>query len=81
MPHDVIYHALMHCLLQIDYLCILYLSYTDFYNSLPYTFFIFTNNFFPITKLAAPFEKSISVSKILSVRKLKISFTEVFHES
>ena len=26
-------------------------TYTDFYNSRNYTFFIFTNNFFPLTQL------------------------------
>ena len=38
--------------LKNDYFCVLITSsYIDFYNSLKYTFFIFTSNFFFITQL------------------------------
>ena len=68
---------------------LLCISYIDLYNSLQYTFFIFTNNFFSITQLnnrtndswGGFFWRSISQNEVFSFWKPKISFAEVFHES
>ena len=56
-------------------------SYIDFYNSLQYTFFISTNNFFSNDAWGGFFRKSIWLNETFSFWKPKLSFSEIFYES
>ena len=65
----LIYHALIT------------LSYIDFNNSIQYTFFVFTSNFFSITQLNNRINDVWDDSFWKSIWKPKISFIEMIHES